>query len=315
MRSIKETAALGGAAAERVTMKTVIRAGASLALVCALLVGACAAPMVIHRQASPFSTITVTEGAQGLRTLYFDQGNVRQSVVKPGDPDHLELAYAKVAMVALAIVEAPRRILVVGLGGGTLPSFLRKHYPEAEIDAVEIDPVVVEVARQFLGFREDPRMRAHVADGRRFVEAARPRSYDLVFLDAFGAERVPPHLATREFLQSVRRALAPGGVAIGNVWGRRRNPLHDAMLRTYQDVFDGVYVMEAEGDVNNLFFCLERPRRLVQAELARAARRVSAAKGFRFDMGTLVERGFFEARARDPAARVLVDAELAPHWR
>jgi spermidine synthase len=288
--------------------------GACLALVAALGLAACATATVIHRQQSPFSTITVTEDAQGLRTMYFDKANVRQSVVKPGDPDHLELAYARVAMVALAIVEQPRRILVVGLGGATLPSFLRRHYPEAEIDAVEIDPGVVDVAKRFFGFREDARMRAHVADGRAFIEAVRQR-YDLIFLDAFGAERVPPHLATREFLHAVRRAVTPGGVVIGNLWRQAHNQLYDAMLRTYQEVFDEVYVVEASGDVNNLLFALPRARHLRQAQLVHSARRVSTAKGFRFDMGRLVEASFLEANARDPGAPVLRDADLPGQGR
>ena len=67
--------------------------------------------------------------------------------------------------------EDPRRFLVVGLGGGTLPMFLRKHYPNATIDAVDIDPEFVDTAKNFLRFREDELMRAHIADGRQFRDA------------------------------------------------------------------------------------------------------------------------------------------------
>lgn len=291
-------------------MNIALRIGAALSIVAALFLAACAAATVIHRQTSPFNTITVTEDPRGLRTLLFGKGDVRQSVVKPGDPDHLELPYAKVAMVALALVEDPRRILVVGLGGATLPSFLRKHYPDTEIDVAEIDPGVVEVAKNFFGFREDVRMRAHVADGRQFIESVRQPRYDLIFLDAFGAERVPPHLTTLEFLLATRRAVTPGGVVIGNVWRRAHNRLYDAMLRTYQEVFDELYVVQAEGDVNNLLFALPRARQLGQSELARAARRVSTGKGFRFDMGNLLEANFLNARTKDPAISVLRDADL-----
>ncbi|HYU70856.1 MAG TPA: hypothetical protein VEL09_16165, partial [Burkholderiales bacterium] len=85
----------------------------------------CAAQTVIHEKASPYNTIIVTEDHKGMRTLLFERGGGRQSVVKPGDPDHLELPYARVALAGLALCEEPRRILVVGLGGGTLPMFLR----------------------------------------------------------------------------------------------------------------------------------------------------------------------------------------------
>src|SRR2546422_8270281 len=188
-----------------------LRAG--LFAVIAPCVLACAAQTVIYEKASRYNTIVVTEDHKGMRTLLFERGGGRQSVVKPGDPDHLELPYARVALAGLALCEEPRRILVVGLGGGTLPMFLRTHYPAATIDVAEIDPDVVDVAKKFFGFREDERMRAQGGDGRQFIENARQAEYDVIFLDAFGARDVPKQLTTQEFLQITRRALVPNGVA------------------------------------------------------------------------------------------------------
>ena len=95
----------------------------------------------------------MTQDAAGLRTLRFEKDGARQTVVRPGEPGRLEMPYQRVALAGLALCPEPRRILVVGLGGGALPSFLRVHYPDAAIDAVEIDPQVVEVAKDFFGFR------------------------------------------------------------------------------------------------------------------------------------------------------------------
>ena len=107
--------------------------------------------------------------------------------------------------LALALVAQPQRVLVVGLGGGSLPSLLRKHFPRLVIDVVDIDPVVVEVAKKFFGFREDAAMRVVVDDGRHYLQQYRDR-YDIIFLDAFGDESTPYDLTTLEFLQSMRRA-------------------------------------------------------------------------------------------------------------
>ncbi len=266
----------------------------------------CAADAVIYEKASSYNTIVVTEDHRGLRTLLFERGGGRQSVVKPGDPDHLELAYARAALAGLALCGEPRRILVVGLGGATLPTFLRKHYPDATIDIVEIDPEVVDVARKFFGFREDERMRAHVADGRRFIESAR-EPYDAIFLDAFGARNVPAHLTTQEFLRAVRRTVAPSGVVVGNVWRRASNPLYDPMLRTYQEVFDELFILEVAGDVNAIFLALPRKQGISGAELAARAREVSTTRRFRFDLGEVVEYGFVDAREKNPSVRVLRD--------
>ncbi|NQU19837.1 MAG: fused MFS/spermidine synthase, partial [Candidatus Nealsonbacteria bacterium] len=189
---------------------------------------------VLYEKESPYNNIVVTEDDDGLRTLWFELNGVRQSVVKPGDPDHIELPYAKAMTVGLAMVERPERILIIGLGGATIPRFLRKHYPNATIDVVDIDPDVVDVAKKYFGFREDATMRAHVADGRKFIEECK-KPYDVIFLDAYGYDNIPYALATREFLQATRRATKPGGVVVGNVWSSRINTLHDSMVRTYQD--------------------------------------------------------------------------------
>jgi len=187
--------------------------------------------------------------------------------------------------------------------------FLRAHYPAATIDVAEIDPDVVDVAKKFFGFVEDERMRAHVGDGRQFIEKAPPGDYDIIFLDAFGAHDVPKHLTTREFLQITRRALRPNGVVVSNVWRPASNPLYDAMARTYQEAFEELLILDVPGDVNNIFLALPRRQPLGQGELALLARKVSTTKRFRFDLGDLVEYGFRHAREKNPQARVLRDAD------
>lgn len=283
---------------------------AGLCACVALSLPACAAQTLVYEGPSRFGRIIVTEDRQGLRTLLFAQDGTRQSVVKPGDPDHLELPYARYALAGLALCEGPRRILVVGLGGGTLPGFLRKHYPDAAIDVAEIDPDVVDAAKRFFGFREDERMRVHVGDGRRFIENIGQPVYDVIFLDAFGADSVPPQLTTQEFLQAVRRALAPSGVAVGNIWRRSHNRLYDAMVRTYEEVFDQLLVLNVAGDVNAIVLALPRALPLGRSELAQRAREISASKQFRFDLGDLVISGLVDAPQKHRSGRVLRDAEL-----
>src|SRR3989304_2188687 len=106
---------------------------AVLLVFAALIVPAHASERVLYEKASAYSTIIVTEDEAGLRTLRFEKGGARQSVVKPGDPEYLALPYAPVMLAGLALSEDPRRILIVGLGGGTLPMLIRKPYPGATV--------------------------------------------------------------------------------------------------------------------------------------------------------------------------------------
>ena len=290
-----------------ISLRSLLRA--ALFVLVALAVPAGADQTVLYDKPSLFGSIIVTEDENGLRILRFEQYGARQSVVKPGDPEYLGLPYAQAMFAGLALCEEPRRLLVVGLGGGTLPMFLRRHYPHAAIDAVDIDPQVVHVAKEFFGFREDERMRAHVGDGRKFIEKSR-QPYDAIFLDAFGAEEVPAHLTTQEFLRAVRRAVKPGGVVVGNIWARSSNPLYDSMVRTYQEVFDELFILDVRGSGNRILLALPRRQPLGRDELAQLARGVSSVKKFRFDLGDLVTSGYSHAQAKNQDGRVLRDADL-----
>ncbi len=287
---------------------TIGRKSLALGLAAFLAVAAIAAARekVLYEGKSPFTAIVVTEDDRGFRTLLFERGGDRQSVVKIGDPDHLELAYTRAMPVGLAFVGEPKRVLVVGLGGGSIPTFLRKHYPEMTIDVVDIDPKVVEVAKKYFDFREDAAMRAHVDDGRRFIEKCR-EPYDMIFLDAYGSDNIPRHLATREFLQSVRRALSPKGVVVSNIWNRGLNPLRDSMVRTYADVFEEVDILSIRNSGNEIVFALPRKTGMSRDALARRAKSISKEKGFRFDMGDLVNYGFKRMGKKNKRGEVLTD--------
>ncbi|MDP1536594.1 MAG: fused MFS/spermidine synthase [Burkholderiales bacterium] len=264
---------------------------------------------LLYEKASAYGTVVVTDEGDGLRALRFGRDGVRQSLVKPGDPEYLGLAYTPVALTGLALCSAPNRFLVIGLGGGTLPAFLRRHYPEAEIDAVDINPEVVFAAKTHLGFREDARMRIHITDGRRFIEAVR-QPYDAIFLDAFGAEAVPAHLTTREFLSAVRRAVRPDGVVVGNIWSIAVNPPYASMVRTYRATFDELHVLRVTGTSNRILLALPRTQPLARSELSDMASQLSTEKKFRFNLGTLVERGLMPAGTEAYGGEVLTDAKF-----
>ena len=261
---------------------------------------------VLYDKASRYNTIRVVEDDRGLRTLQFRKHGARQSVVKVGDPDHIELPYARVTPIGLVFVEQPKRILIVGLGGGTIPCFLHKHYPRTTIDVVDIDPDVVHVAKAFFGFREDATMHAHAEDGRRFIERCQ-EPYDIIFLDAFDADSIPYSLATREFLLAVREALTPKGIVVANIWSSNSNPLYDSMVGTYQDVFKQLHIVDVPGAGNKILLALPEKRRLGRDEIVQIAGRISKEKHFRFDMGDLAENGLRYDEKRNKRGHVLTD--------
>jgi spermidine synthase len=110
----------------------------------------------------------------------------------------------------------PQRMLVIGNAGGTIARAFGHFYPEVEVDGVEIDPKLNEVARRFFGADENPRLTLIAADGRPFLETT-DRRYDLIVVDAYRQPYVPFQLATQEFFELAHDRLRPGGVLAVNV--------------------------------------------------------------------------------------------------
>jgi spermidine synthase len=161
----------------------------------------------------------------------------RQTCVDLKNPDKMVFAYTRMMTSALFLNPDPENVLIIGLGGATLPRALNKILPHAVIDTVEIDPAVAKVAQRYFGYEPSPAQRLFLEDGRAFIERAHRegRHYDMVMLDAFDVDYIPAHLLTREFLQHVRAILTPNGVLVANTF--TNSNMYDQESATYADVF------------------------------------------------------------------------------
>lgn len=202
---------------------------------------------IIHTEKSLYRNILVYEEDEQ-RCMSFTRHNrtARQSCQSLDEPDQFVFSYTKMMMGALYLNPHPRNILIVGLGGGVLPTALSRMFPDAGIDVVEIDPAVVKVARQFFGFNPNPNVRVFEEDGRVFVKRAGKSSqrYELIMLDAFDHEYIPEHLLTREFLLEVKTLLTADGVLAANTFSSSRLYHHEST--TYQSVFGLFYNLKVE---------------------------------------------------------------------
>jgi spermidine synthase len=178
-----------------------------------------------HEEVSDFSRIRIRRDGD-VRALTFVRDNgqeVVQSRVNLTTPQTLQSPYARGMFASYLYQPQPRRVLIVGLGGGAMVRFLTHHEPQVQIDAVEIDPAVVRLAGEYFDVRAGGNVRVHTADAVAFIEATTER-YDLILMDAFlrpssgtDATGVPTALKTLEFLGRLKQVLAPGGVVAFNV--------------------------------------------------------------------------------------------------
>jgi spermidine synthase len=205
-----------------------------------------------------YHRLRVTEDA-GVRLLRLDRSP--QSSMRVDDPYDTDFEYPQYLHLALALNPTASRTLVIGLGGGTVVKQMWSAYPDMRIDAVEIDVAVVDVARRFFEVPDDERVRVLVGDGREFIERSTD-TYDVVILDAYDDDRLPYHLTTREFFESVRARMTPDGVAAYNVigaldgkWSKPFRSLHRTMGLVWQRVVVfavGIGADPRRGEVRNI---------------------------------------------------------------
>lgn len=167
-----------------------------------------------------------------------------QSVLTGGPWDYF------LAAPLMAGVE-PSRALIVGLAGGTSARSLLATYPDLQIDGVEIDPMVLEIGREYFAL-DDPRLETYAEDGRYFLETT-DAQYDMVALDAYRQPYIPFHLATQEFFQLVEDHLTGDGLVVVNA-GRSETDfrLVDALSSTLSSVFQSVWLVDVAGYDNTI---------------------------------------------------------------
>ncbi len=154
------------------------------------------------------------------RSLHFGS-EPKQSAMLTANPQHLCLSYTRAMTAALLFHENPQRILLVGLGGGSLAKFLLHHYPAAQIDAVELRESVVAAAHDYFGLPDDPRLHIEIADAAWFInhsDESRYGEYDLIMVDAFVAAGIARSVIGLYFHDACRNRLSAQGVMSMNLW-------------------------------------------------------------------------------------------------
>ncbi len=200
---------------------------------------------VRYERDTVYHRITVADGG-GIRYLKLD--NYWQSAVDLDDPRHTVFAYSDYMHLPVLFRPQGRRVLMIGLGGGTVPTRYASDYPQMQVEVVELDLAVIEVARRYFQVPVGDRLRVIPEDGRLFVARSSGR-YDILLLDAYLIDTIPFHLATREFFAAAKAHLAPGGVLGSNIIGALQGPrsgLFRAIYRTVASVFPTVYVFPVE---------------------------------------------------------------------
>jgi spermidine synthase len=227
-----------------------------------------------------------------------------ETVINLRELDELPVRYTRVMTLAVIYPSAPKKILMIGLGGGSISTYLARAMPEITVDTVEIDPGVVAAAKKYFGLRETSRVRYLTGDGRLILKRSKEQ-YDLILVDAFHGGYVPFHLLTKEFYTLLKEHLTAGGAVVFNVHDGTK--LYLSTLRTLGAVFANVHIYPSgEGETITIATASPAPE---QSALVARATELQKRYNFRYPLPGLLNR-----RAGMPAidkADVLTD-DFAP---
>ena len=265
---------------------------------------------IIYEAPSQFQKITILDTPNGYRQMIFDARfdgtDSIQSEMNKANPTELTLAYSKHMMAAVALVDKPKRILIIGLGGACLQRYLHEVLPESRIETAELDPAVLVMAQKYFGFKEDPRQFVSIGDGRKFIEQSKDK-YDLIMLDAFSATSIPYPLSTKEFLQECKDHLADGGIVAANLWEAEAS--FGDMVKTYDAVFPEWHVVRCALSTNAIMAALPVKRDLTAEKWMALTAAFEKTCKTTLNLPQLVDRGFQAATRIPTAAKVLLDKD------
>lgn len=145
--------------------------------------------------------------------------------------------------------------LIIGLGGGSLVKVIHKFWHEAHITGVDIDPLMIEMGKKYLGLREDE-VRIVVSDAMPFIkkEIKLKKTYDLICVDTYNGDSYPPQFEGKEFIDIVKKLLKHDGMVVFNrlYYGEKR-PQAAKFGRFLEKNFKKVEVVYPEANV--MFIC------------------------------------------------------------
>lgn len=204
---------------------------------------------VLYSGSSPYGTYKVVDGlydGRPARVLFGDAKSPQSGMATDDEPELL-FDYNQ-RFLEMVMSMQPKRILVIGGGVFMLPTAVFERFPSVHIDVVEIDELLVDIARDYFHLPIDPRMDIYIGDGRHFIEQTK-HTYDLIIIDAFTGYSIPHHLIELNAIKQYRHKLSKDGLVainfISEFRGKKRRLAHD-LVDEFSEVFPYVEFYQAE---------------------------------------------------------------------
>lgn len=239
----------------------------------------------IHRSVASES-VEVGE-VDGVRSLFIGSSTI-QSSMRVKAPYDLELSYSKGMMLFLLFAPHVRDVVIMGLGGGSIPKYIHHYHPQLTTRVVELNPQVISIARShFYLPDDDDRLTVIEGDGVQFIHD-HPETTDVLMLDMFDGKGVPLNMYSQDFFDACRLALTQSGVLIINLWGSDKN--FDVYLHRIEQIFSNRVLVIPTGRPGNIVVMAFKrvPMELRWEQVRQKAKEIDAE--FNLDFMGLLDR-------------------------
>lgn len=229
-----------------------------------------------------YGPVEVVESNE-LRSLHF--GTLfKQSEMDLKDPFTLVTKYIQLMAMSLVFSPQPKSVLVLGLGGGSLPKFIWKHFPKCRIDAIERSPLVAKISHEYFAVPKSPRLNIHIDDAFEYVRQSHS-TYDLIFVDLFLADSVADLPSAKDFFKNCHRLLThKNSLILLHVW---RNTPQAVMVKVVQQIVEefgkNLLILPDEHGGSHVFFIFSQIQENTSTfELAQRAGELKEKTGIDF---------------------------------
>ena len=206
------------------------------------------------------------------RRMHFSN-EATQSAMLFSDPNALISEYTRKMMAFLLFNPNPKRIVMIGLGGGSLAKFCYRHLPRSHITVVEINEDVIALREEFCIPNDDDRFRVVHDDGARYLQGLEEQ-VDALLIDAFDADGIAPSLVNSDFYSRAARQLTASGILVMNFWGPCERYV-DNLAQARAAFGDSLLLVPVAGDANVLLFAFKQsPPQAITDELEAVAQRL-----------------------------------------
>jgi hypothetical protein len=172
------------------------------------------------------------------RVLFSGRRSAAQSAIPKDDNPTMLFDYNQ-RFLELVNSLKPKNVLLIGGGAFTLPLEILKYFPDISIDVVEHDPELLNLAKRFFGLKPSKNLQIIFGDGRDYLNS-NAKNYDLILVDAFSGNIIPPALSTIEFANLLDQRLTNHGVCAVNIISAYHGP-NDTTLKQHFATHSAVF--------------------------------------------------------------------------